>query len=318
LRASSSPDESEVGRRAFLALTLAPLASVFTVYAFLPLVLGPAVREQGWYKKNFASAMGGMGEYERGVSGMKKNLFALIRPGDSLVDLGAGLGPNIAYLPESLTYTAVEPNEYMHSAISEKAAAHFKDPSVILNDLRMVPTASADVVVSTLVLCSVKDQREVLAEVLRVLKNGGKFLFIEHVIEPSQGYPSPYKKDFDWGRAGYMWAQQATAPLQMALADGCRGDRDTVAVISEAFSEVFVKRFHAPQLWGAEDWWNYFPIGPQVAGVALKRPLKDPGQLAEVQFRFCAADHRLQQELAVKWEENAGPEEPSVSKIRCE
>jgi ubiquinone/menaquinone biosynthesis C-methylase UbiE len=36
-------------------------------------------------------------------------------------------------------------------------------------------------VVSTLVLCSVGDQGEALAEVRRVLRPGGRLLFIEHV-----------------------------------------------------------------------------------------------------------------------------------------
>jgi SAM-dependent methyltransferase len=40
---------------------------------------------------------------------------------------------------------------------------------------------SFDTVVSTLVLCSVGDQDDALAEIRRVLRPDGRFLFIEHV-----------------------------------------------------------------------------------------------------------------------------------------
>jgi|ERR1712216_450236 len=45
-----------------------------------------------------------------------------------------------------------------------------------------------------------------------------------------------------------------------------------------------------PEAWGSHDWASYFPIGPQVGGVAIKTPLSYEGQLAEVQFKFCAPD----------------------------
>src|SRR5919197_125579 len=40
---------------------------------------------------------------------------------------------------------------------------------------------SFDTVVSTLVLCSVRDQDQALAEIRRVLKPGGELIFMEHV-----------------------------------------------------------------------------------------------------------------------------------------
>jgi ubiquinone/menaquinone biosynthesis C-methylase UbiE len=43
------------------------------------------------------------------------------------------------------------------------------------------PDGAFDVAVSTLVLCTVGDQARALAELRRVLKPGGKLLFIEHV-----------------------------------------------------------------------------------------------------------------------------------------
>ena len=47
--------------------------------------------------------------------------------------------------------------------------------------------SSVDIVVSTLVLCSVDDPRASIAEIHRVLRPGGRFLFLEHVIAPRRG-----------------------------------------------------------------------------------------------------------------------------------
>ncbi|KAN0012385.1 hypothetical protein ACTFIU_007686 [Dictyostelium citrinum] len=40
---------------------------------------------------------------------------------------------------------------------------------------------SFDTVICNLVLCSIKDEREILHDIIRLLKPGGKFLFIEHI-----------------------------------------------------------------------------------------------------------------------------------------
>ena len=41
---------------------------------------------------------------------------------------------------------------------------------------------SVDAVVVTLVLCSVNDQEKSIAEIRRVLKPGGKFFYMEHIL----------------------------------------------------------------------------------------------------------------------------------------
>ena len=42
---------------------------------------------------------------------------------------------------------------------------------------------SMDAVVMTLVLCSVTDQQKCLKEIKRVLKPGGKFFYMEHIVD---------------------------------------------------------------------------------------------------------------------------------------
>jgi hypothetical protein len=49
-------------------------------------------------------------------------------------------------------------------------------------------------------------QHGMLEEILRVLKPGGMFLFLEHVAAKNQGYPSPEnQKTFDWDIARYRY-----------------------------------------------------------------------------------------------------------------
>jgi SAM-dependent methyltransferase len=82
--------------------------------------------------------------------------------------------------------------------------------------------SSFDTVVSTLVLCTVRDPSAALAEIGRVLRPGGRLLFIEHVRGE--------------GRRGRF--QQRITPLWRVLAGGCHPDRDTVAAIRRQGLEV--------------------------------------------------------------------------------
>jgi ubiquinone/menaquinone biosynthesis C-methylase UbiE len=92
---------------------------------------------------------------------------------------------------------------------------------------------SIDAVVSTLVLCSVEDLEGTLQEILRVLKPGGRFYFLEHVAAP-QG---------TWLRRMQQWIR----PVWKKLGDGCRPDRETWVALEQAgFEQVEYQRFQAP------------------------------------------------------------------------
>ena len=76
--------------------------------------------------------------------------------------------------------------------------------------------ASFDTVVFTLVLCTVPDPAAALAEAARVLRPGGKLLFVEHVRSEDAGLA--------------RWQDRLEKPWRF-LADGCHCNRDTVATI---------------------------------------------------------------------------------------
>ena len=73
-----------------------------------------------------------------------------------------------------------------------------------------------------LVLCTVPDQAAVLDEVRRVLRPGGRLLFIEHVRAAG---------------SAARW-QDRLEPLWRRLFGGCHPNRDTVAAIEEAGFEI--------------------------------------------------------------------------------
>ncbi|HVM14443.1 MAG TPA: class I SAM-dependent methyltransferase [Egibacteraceae bacterium] len=101
----------------------------------------------------------------------------------AVLEIGAGTGLNIAYYPRSVRdLTLAEPDTAMLRL--ERAAARTSMPVTLLRapaeDLPY-EDGSFDTVVSTLVLCAVDDQPRAVREIRRVLKPGGRLLFLEHL-----------------------------------------------------------------------------------------------------------------------------------------
>lgn len=120
---------------------------------------------------------------ENGFLGeMRRQLLADLT-GDVL-EIGAGTGANFEHYPPSVRVTALEPDPFMLRRAEEKLAALGRS-NISLQEApaEQLPfdDASFDTVVSTLVLCTVHDASESLAEIRRVLKPGGQLRFIEHV-----------------------------------------------------------------------------------------------------------------------------------------
>jgi len=108
-----------------------------------------------------------------------------------VLDIGSGTGTNLRYYPESVyCVTVLDPNSKNLAYLEKKAEGwgFGKDSGKCLNSQKgygeelPFPSNSFDVVVSTLLLCTVRDPERVISEGTRVLKKGGKFIFIEHQL----------------------------------------------------------------------------------------------------------------------------------------
>jgi ubiquinone/menaquinone biosynthesis C-methylase UbiE len=128
--------------------------------------------------------------YDRSMTRMEKAGFRELREraiahatGDVL-EIGGGTGSNLPYYgPDVTSLTITEPEPPMLKRL-EKKVREQSFPARVLRapaeDLPF-PDGAFDTVVSTLVLCGVDDQPRALREIRRVLRPGGRLVFIEHV-----------------------------------------------------------------------------------------------------------------------------------------
>jgi ubiquinone/menaquinone biosynthesis C-methylase UbiE len=101
-----------------------------------------------------------------------------------VLEIGAGTGYNLPHYPPSIArLTLAEPDRAMRAKLDAasrglaRAGASIVDASA---QSLPFPDASFDAVVGTLVLCTIPDPRAALAEVRRVLRKGGRYVFLEH------------------------------------------------------------------------------------------------------------------------------------------
>jgi len=117
-----------------------------------------------------------------------------------------------------------------------------------LDDLR-VPAESFDAVVGTLVLCSVPRLEEALAEIRRVLRPRGQFVFLEHVAAENR------PRRLRW--------QHRVEPMWMRLSGGCHLTRRTADAIAAAgFAIADIRRESMRKAWPL--------VRPTIRGVAVK------------------------------------------------
>jgi ubiquinone/menaquinone biosynthesis C-methylase UbiE len=202
-------------------------------------------RARGPFNAAFFSVMGPY--IERNVRDHKRRVYAELP--DTVVELGAGVGANLRYLRPGSTLVAIEPNTPMHRRLRTAAARRgvhldLRDSLAERTDL---PDQSADSVISSLVLCTVANPADVLAEIRRILRPGGTFRFVEHVAATAGTPTRTLQRAL---RRPWAWAFE-----------GCSCERDLAGLLRNAgFARVDIEpyRLHTP----------FVPFNTQIAGIA--------------------------------------------------
>jgi ubiquinone/menaquinone biosynthesis C-methylase UbiE len=143
-----------------------------------------------------------------------------------VVEIGAGTGANLPHYPAGLDELVLtEPYELMARQIEPKLAEHGRSARVVLAPAESLPLedGSFDTAVSTLTLCTVDDPGAALRELRRVLRPGGRLLFLEHVRSPDPKLA--------------RWQDRLHRPWHW-FGNGCHCNRPTLETIAAGPFEV--------------------------------------------------------------------------------
>ena len=181
--------------------------------------------------------------YDRFMSGLEKaclhdwrtELLAEVK--GEVLEIGAGTGANLAYYPNgNIRLLLSEPDAAMRKQLEKKIALTQRD-DICLNSLQaeklLLEDNRFDYVIASLVCCSVTNIDRSLAEIYRVLKPGGRYLFIEHVAAKTD---SKARRLQEW-----------LTPLWRKFAGNCHLNRETEkAMLMAGFEFVKIQRDAMP------------------------------------------------------------------------
>jgi ubiquinone/menaquinone biosynthesis C-methylase UbiE len=152
----------------------------------------------------------------------KERQQALVPVRGRALEIGFGTGLNLPHYPSGVTWlTGIDSAALLEAKVAERSVGLSMPVEVLRRNAEALPFADRqfDCVISTWTLCSIRDVHAALREVRRVLKPGGRLVFLEHGRSDD---PRVAK-----------W-QDRLNPIQRIIACGCNLNRRIDRLIVEA------------------------------------------------------------------------------------
>ena len=175
--------------------------------------------KRGWYSRRVFPRLVNWSMRQAGFIHLRQSLLS--QASGAVLEIGFGTGANLTFYPSHLhSLTAIDPNPGMIPFSRSHPAERIIPFNLALASAECLPfpSASFDTIVSTMTLCSVSHLSMVLRELFRVVKPGGRLLFLEHGQSPD--------------RSVRRW-QDSLTPVWKYLGDGCHLNRPMDQVIQE-------------------------------------------------------------------------------------
>lgn len=154
----------------------------------------------------------------------------------NVLEIGFGTGLNLTCYPPTIErLSLVDPEHLLSRRVARRiAAAPFPIETAYLDAARLpFDDRTFDTVVSTWTLCTIPEVHSALAEVRRVLKPAGKFLFLEH---GRSGDPQVARRQDRWNG------------VQQVIGCGCNLNRPIDELIAAAGLKLAeLERFQMPK-----------------------------------------------------------------------
>lgn len=193
---------------------------------------------RSWYSRKIFPRLLAWSMGQAAFGPLRESLLA--RASGAVLEVGFGTGANVPYYPPDIEFLiSLDPNPGMvpfaRSHIADPIARNFPVRWVIASGESLpFHSHSFDTVVSTLTLCSIPKVSMSLQELYRVLKPGGRFLFLEHGRSPDHSV---------------RWWQDWLTPYWRKVGDGCHLNRPMKELIEDQhWSLPSLNTFYLPRV----------------------------------------------------------------------